>query len=88
MKELMTAKLSISEAEMFSRLMKVGGYPEPFLSGEPTEYQRWRQSHIDIILKQDLYDLENIRDVRSIEILIQLLRLRVGAGWLCDFSVE
>ncbi len=54
MKELTQAKYKLSEDEMFSRFMKVGGYPEPFMSGDEAEYRRWRQTHLDIILRQDL----------------------------------
>jgi len=34
---------------------------------------------LDIILKQDLIDLENVQQVTAIETLIQLLRKRVGS---------
>lgn len=80
LKELMAAKIRMSESEIFSRLMTVGGYPEPFLNGNEDEYRRWRQGHLDIILKQDLSDLETVKDLKSMEILIQLLRTRVGSG--------
>lgn len=80
MKELTSSKIHVSEQEMFDRLLNVGGYPEPFLNGNVNEYKRWRQTHLDIILRQDLADLEAVRDVKSMEILIQLLRTRVGSG--------
>lgn len=80
MKELFQAKLRMSEDEMFSRLMTVGGYPEPFLKGDENEYRRWRQTHMDIILRQDLADFEQVRDLRSMEVLVQLLRTKVGSG--------
>ncbi|HWU42932.1 MAG TPA: ATP-binding protein, partial [Bdellovibrio sp.] len=80
MKELTSAKLHMSHNEMFSRLMTVSGYPEPFLNGEIDDYRRWRQGHLDIILKQDLSDLESVKDIKSMEILVQLLRTKVGSG--------
>lgn len=61
------------------RLLICGGFPEPFLEGEIRFYKRWRRTHLDIILKQDLVDLENIQDITSIETLVQLLRKRVGS---------
>lgn len=63
----------------FKRLMQQGGFPEPFLSEEPHFYNRWKRSHMDIILRQDLIDLENVRDISSIETLIELLKERVGS---------
>ena len=59
-------------------LLNVGGFPEPFLSGSPRFYNRWKKTHLDIILKQDLVDLENVQHISIIETLIQLLRRQVG----------
>jgi uncharacterized protein len=65
--------------DLMNQLMRVGGFPEPFLNGSEKFYRRWKRSHIDIILRQDLIDLENVRDIVKIEILIELLRNRVGS---------
>jgi len=70
----------LSASEIFERLMSVGGFPEPFLKGSQSYYNRWRRSHIDVILSEDLLTLTAIRDIRSIETLIEMLRSRVGSG--------
>jgi hypothetical protein len=64
--------------EALRRLLSVGGFPEPFLDGDPAFYGRWRRSHTDMILRQDLIDLENVREVSAMETLIEMLRVRVG----------
>lgn len=61
------------------KLLELGGFPEPFLNGTPRFYNRWKRSHLDIILKQDLIDLENIQQITQIETLIQLLKNRIGS---------
>ncbi len=61
------------------KLLNFGGFPEPYLNGTTRFYNRWKKSHLDIILKQDLIDLENVQQITSIETLIQLLRKRVGS---------
>jgi len=61
------------------QLLNAGGFPEPYLEGNTLFYNRWKRSHLDIILKQDLIDLENVQQITSIETLIQLLRKRVGS---------
>ena len=66
------------EAEL-DKLLIVGGFPEPFLNGTSRFYNRWKKSHLDIILKQDLIDLENVQQITQIETLIQLLKHRVGS---------
>ena len=69
----------IPAAECFEALMRFGGFPEPFLAGSERAYKRWRRSHIDIILRQDLIDLEAVRDVQAVGTLVELLRRRVGS---------
>ncbi len=61
------------------RLLICGGFPEPFLDGTVRFYNRWKKSHLDIILKQDLIDLENVQQILQIETLIQLLKNKVGS---------
>jgi predicted AAA+ superfamily ATPase len=63
---------------VLNQLLITGGFPEPYIEGSTRFYNRWKRSHLDIILKQDLVDLENVREITSIETLIQLLRKRVG----------
>ena len=65
--------------EIFRRLMTVGGFPEPFLDGSERYYNRWKRSHIDLILKEDLLTLTAVRDIQTIETLIEMLRSRVGS---------
>ena len=65
--------------EKLDRLLTLGGFPEPYLENDESYYNRWKRSHLDIILKQDLIDLENVQQIISIETLIQLLRKKVGS---------
>ncbi len=65
--------------EKLDRLLTLGGFPEPYLENDESYYNRWKRSHLDIILKQDLIDLENVQQIISIETLIQLLKKKVGS---------
>jgi len=69
----------IEPEEALTRLLNVGGFPEPFLENDPVFYARWKKSHIDVILRQDLFDLAAIQDILSVETLIEMLRSRVGS---------
>ena len=73
------AQTDLSRDEIFARLMTVGGFPEPFLKGTRAYYNRWKRSHVDLILKEELLTLTAVRDIQSIETLIELLRTRVGS---------
>ena len=60
------------------QIMKLGGFPEPFLKGNEEDAKRWRRSHVDRILHDDLYDIASIKDIRGLETLVELLRNSVG----------
>jgi len=60
-------------------ILRLGGFPEPYLKGNETYAKRFRRIHTDTIVREDILDLENVRDIKSIEILIDLLRSRVGS---------
>jgi uncharacterized protein len=70
--EKMTAK------EAFDRLMTVGGFPEPFLDGDPREARRWRRDRFDRVIKEDIRDLTDVRQISLLELFIHQLRTRVG----------
>jgi predicted AAA+ superfamily ATPase len=61
------------------KIMKTGGFPEPFLKGSEEEAKRWRRSHIDRILHEDVFDVFFLRDIRGLETLVELLRNCVGS---------
>lgn len=75
-------KEAVSElepAQALDRLLRVGGFPEPFLENDERGYARWKKTHIDVILRYDLLDLSAVTDIASIETLLELLRGRVGS---------
>jgi hypothetical protein len=65
--------------DALDKLIELGGFPEPYLKNNKSYAKRWRRTHIDTIIREDLLDLEKVRDIKSIEILIDLLRSRVGS---------
>jgi uncharacterized protein len=60
LKEIQTLSASENLENELDKLLLCGGFPEPFLNGTTRFYNRWKKSHLDIILKQDLIDLENV----------------------------
>ena len=72
-------KQNFDAENFFEQLWSCSGFPEPFLKGNTIYYKRWKRSHLDIILRQDLIDLQSVHDIKSIENLLELLRLNVGS---------
>ena len=79
LKEIKNLDDNIHLEETLDKLLEMGGFPEPYLNGQLRFYKRWKRSHLDIIIRQDLIDLENVRQITAIETLIHLLRRRVGS---------
>jgi predicted AAA+ superfamily ATPase len=73
------ASLKEKPATALSKLLALGGFPEPYLQNDEAYAKRWRRTLLDSILRGDLLDLERVRDLKSMEILIDLLRVRVGS---------
>ena len=71
---------STDTEQVFQQLWDCSGFPEPFLKNSVTYYKRWRRSHLDIILRQDLIDLYTGRDIQAIETLVLLLKDRIGSS--------
>lgn len=70
----------IKPQEAFKRLMTLGGFPEPFLDNDEREARRWRRERFDRVLRDDIRDLEPIRDVQTLALFVDLLRTRVGGA--------
>ena len=68
----------IKPEEAYRRLMTVGGFPEPFLDGDEREARRWRRERFDRVLREDIRDLESIRNIQLLGLFLDSLRHRVG----------
>lgn len=62
-----------------NQLMRFGGFPEPFLSGNPRTLRRWQHQRFERVFREDIRDTEIIRSLSQVEILGGLLPERVGS---------
>lgn len=69
---------AISPKEAFQRLMTVGGFPEPFLDNNEREARRWRRERLDKVLKDDIRDLETVKNIQLLSLFLDALQSRVG----------
>jgi len=68
----------ITPEDAFKRLMTVGGFPEPFLDGNERNARRWRRERFDRVLREDVRDLEPMRNIQLLGMFLDALRYRVG----------
>ncbi len=59
-------------------LLTMGGFPEPLVMSSERFYRRWRRERITKIVKEDLRDLENVREISLVEALVDALPRRVS----------
>lgn len=77
--------LSIRELGSASRdagldaLLKFGGFPEPLLRQDEVAHRIWQRDRISRVVREDLRDLEHVREVSLVEQLVDLLPPRVGS---------
>ena len=69
----------IKPAQAFTRLMTQGGFPEPFFMDDPADVRRWRKERYSLILKDDVRDLESVKNIQMLGLLVDLLKQRVGS---------
>ena len=60
-------------------LLNLGGFPEPVLSGNKKHYRRWSLERLNRVVYTDINSLENIKEISSIEVLVQALKDRVSS---------
>lgn len=69
--------LSIREA--FNLFLQFNGFPEPLFSANMRFLIRWRNDHRQLILREEMRDLTQIRELGLVETLIELLPERIGS---------
>lgn len=70
---------NISKKEGLERLLSLGGFPEPFLGADEREARRWRNERFNRVIKEDVRDLDNIRNIQLLQLFVDILRERAGS---------
>ncbi len=74
-------------AELFTRseakypwddLMRLGGFPEPFLKGSQAKAKRWSRLRRDLLIHEDLRDFKGVMDLHAFRLLCEILPEKVG----------
>ena len=61
-------------------LLKFGGFPEPLLKASEDFHRRWARERLQRVVYQDVRDLNNLRDIGLMELLVDALPTRVGSA--------
>jgi hypothetical protein len=68
-----------SEGEIFKALDKFGGFPEPFIKQNSRVLRRWHNEKTERLFREDIRDIEPVRDIVSMQLLGDILPDRTGS---------
>jgi hypothetical protein len=77
--EVIRAAPAWAAAGHMAALFEFGGFPEPLVAQSARTLRRWQQNHLDRLFREDVRDLETIRDLCLIEQLADAIPERVGS---------
>ncbi|TGL58673.1 ATP-binding protein [Leptospira ognonensis] len=60
-------------------LLKFGGFPEPLIAKSERKYRLWKRERLSRLVYQDLRDLDTVKDLSKIELLVDALPSKVGS---------
>jgi len=60
-------------------LLRLGGFPEPFISGSEAEASRWRMSYAERLTREEIASLERVHELERIELLFDMLKDVAGS---------
>ncbi len=60
-------------------LMACSGFPEPLFGGSAKKARRWSRLRLEQLVREDIRDFKNIRNIELIKLLVELLPGRVGS---------
>ena len=72
-------ELGIRTSTGLNDLLKLGGSPEPFLSGSEVEARRWSREYRNRLVREEVAGLERIQDLGNLELLALRLPELVGS---------
>lgn len=64
----------------FQKMFIFGGFPEPLFSENLETLRRWHNQRMDRLVKEDIRDIESVRDLSALQILVEILPNRVGSA--------
>ncbi len=76
---LLKFKESKDALQVFQDLMKYGGFPEPFVRKNMRTLRRFHNERKEKLIKEDIRDIENVRDLSALQILADILPEKVGS---------
>lgn len=72
-------EISATNNDDLLQLLNLGGFPEPFFKGNHIDSKRWSRQYRQRLIEEDLVQLEQVRDLGNLELLMLRLPDLVGS---------
>jgi hypothetical protein len=73
------AELGLRSPKELRDLLRLGGFPEPFLGGSEVQARRWSREYRSRLVREDVASLERVQDLGTLELLALRLPDLVGS---------
>lgn len=70
---------SKAAAGAFDALFRFGGFPEMFVKQSDRDLRRWHNDRVDRLVREDIRDVESLRDLSALQLMVDLLVGRAGS---------
>lgn len=70
---------SQARRKAYEQLFDMSGFPEPFLKAEKRFYRLWSKERKTLLLREDIRNASNIREISLLEMLSHLIPERIGS---------
>ncbi len=68
-----------NSAKDWKKLSQLSGFPEPFSKNSKTFWTKWSEGYTKQIIREDIRDITNIKNINNTEILFSLLPSKIGS---------
>ena len=67
------------KSSSLSDLLQYSGFPEPLFAKDARELRFWQRDRLSRVIREDLRDLEQVKEISLVEALVELLPSKVGS---------
>lgn len=78
-KELKFLSYEKSFKQLLDNIFYFGGFPEPFIKQDEKTLRRFHNEHLDRLVREDIRDVEQVRDLSALQLLVEIMPNKVGA---------
>jgi len=70
---------AVENGDEYAALFAFGGFPEPLQRGSRTFYRRWFEERKKLVIREDIRDATNIREISLVETLSHFIPGKIGS---------